>query len=109
VSTEHGITVDLSDPEVSIDGRRFSQRWTSGDAVWDLECDPVSSTASLPLGCAGNADSCSLYNCDSQAGCSYDIGFADDPSDDRCRGAAYACKGFLEQDECERQSGCAWG
>jgi hypothetical protein len=107
MSVDPSLTIDLSNPKVVIDGRRFSLRETSGDA-YAFECDPLSPTAAASKHCTGNAESCSLDDCYRQAGCRYDIGFADNPSDDRCRGSADACSTFGDQEDCEHQLGCSW-
>lgn len=106
------LAIDLSEPEVMIDGRRFSLRETHDDTALAIECDPVTPRAMVAPAakhCTGNAEPCSLLDCSVQAGCRYDIGYADDASDDRCLGSADECATFDRQGDCEHQPGCSWG
>lgn len=108
LSVDPSLAIDLADPEVLIDGRRFSLRGTVSGTKIALECDPENPSPAASKHCIGNAQSCSLDNCYRQEGCRYEIGYADNASDDRCSGSADSCSTFDSESDCEHQLGCTW-
>jgi hypothetical protein len=110
-----GSGIDLSRPEVTIDGRNFHVRANVDGFVVAIDCGPVGSdAASAKSGsarCVGSAWSCSsvpLSECYVQDGCYYSVKNAYSTTDDRCEGSADACDDYSTRSECEHQRGCTW-
>jgi hypothetical protein len=109
--------LNLSDPQITLYDTYFA--WMSmpggaGGLQLVFECLPLEAASGTgtekTAKCRGLATDCQSLglDCDSQDGCSWDIGDAFTGSDDRCTGAADSCDSYDRQSDCEHQRGCRW-